>query len=82
MAKAKKTKTVFTNKDGKEYEYYRISKTIGYTTNDNGVTIPVRKFFTGKTIKECQSKYDEFMEKKNQGLETKNNTLVSFLKTG
>ena len=43
-------------------EYYRISRTVGKKLNENGVEVPVVKQFTGKSKKEAQAKYEEFMK--------------------
>lgn len=49
-------------------EYYRITKTIGRKLNENGVEVPVRKQFTGKSKKEALQKYEDFMIKRKNGL--------------
>lgn len=49
-------------------EYYRITKTIGRKLNENGVEVPVRKQFTGKSKKEAMQKYEDFMIKRKHGL--------------
>ena len=49
-------------------EYYRISRTVGKKLNENGVEVPVVKQFTGKSKKEAQAKYEEFMKKRSLGL--------------
>lgn len=59
-----------TNEISNGYPYYRITKVIGKRINENGKEVPVRKTFRGKTKKEAEDKFRDFMEKKKQGLET------------
>ena len=54
-----------------DYEYYRISKTIGHKLNENGKEVPVVKQFYGRTKKEAEAKYQAFLDKQNQGIESK-----------
>lgn len=61
---------VRTNEKSNGYEYYRITKVVGKKLNKNGKEVPVRKSFRGRTKKEAEEKYQAFMEKKRQGLET------------
>lgn len=49
-------------------DYYRITKTVGRKLNENGVEVPVRKQFTGKSKKEAIAKYEAYMTKRNNGL--------------
>ena len=51
--------------------YYRLTKTIGKKLNKNGVEIPVRKSFYGKNKKDAEAKYQAFMDKKSQGIDSK-----------
>lgn len=62
---AKKTNNTVNGQD-----YYLLTKTVGKKINDKGKEIPIRKFFRGKTKKEAEEKYQAFMEKKRQGLDT------------
>ena len=50
--------------------YYRMTKTIGYKRNENGVEVPVRKQFIGKSKRDAEAKYEEFLKKRSQGLST------------
>lgn len=49
-------------------DYYRMTKTVGKKLNENGVEVAVRKQFTGKSKKEAQAKYEEYMKKRSMGL--------------
>lgn len=62
---------VKTNNNVNGYDYYRITKVIGKRVNEHGKEISIRKEFRGKTKKEAEEKYREFMEKQNAGIETK-----------
>ena len=55
----KKNTTITVN--GKEYNYYRITRTIGY---ENGK--PVKKQFVGSSKKEAEDKYKQFLEGKKE----------------
>ena len=52
------------------YTYKKISRTVGHTLNENGIEIPVEKIFYGKTIKECEQKYQDYLRKMNLGITT------------
>lgn len=63
---AKKTNCTINGRD-----YYRLTKVVGHKLNDNGVEIPVRKSFYGDCKSDAEDKYQQYMDKKNAGLETK-----------
>lgn len=63
---AKKTNCTINGRD-----YYRLTKVVGHKLNENGVEVPVRKQFYGDSKKDAENKYQQFMDKKNAGLETK-----------
>lgn len=48
-------------KNGKEYNYFRITRTIGYE-NDK----PIKKQFVGSSKKEAEAKYKQFLEGKKE----------------
>ena len=56
-------------KNGKEY--HRITRTVGHKLNAAGNEVPVKKDFYGKTKKEAEAKYQEFLDKQKAGLEGK-----------
>lgn len=58
---ATKKNTTITGKDGKEYEYYRITRTIGHEWK-NGEKVPIKKQFTGASKGAAEKKYKDFME--------------------
>lgn len=55
----KKNTTVSSN--GKEYEYFRITRTVGHEWKD-GKKIPIKKQFTGTSKGNAQKKYEEWKE--------------------
>lgn len=57
---ATKTNTTI-ERNGKEYKYFRITRTIGY---ENGK--PVKKQFTGSSKREAEEKYKLFLEGKKE----------------
>ena len=59
-----------TNNTVNGYNYFRFTKVIGKRINEHGKEVPIRKEFRGKTKKEAEEKYQTFMEKKRQGIET------------
>lgn len=61
---------VKTNNTVNGYNYFRFTKVVGKRINEHGHEIPIRKEFRGKTKKEAEEKYQAYMEKKRQGLET------------
>lgn len=56
-------------KNGKDY--YRITRTIGHRLNAAGNEVPVRKDFYGKSKKEAEALYQEFVDRQKAGLESK-----------
>lgn len=46
----------------------RVTATIGYKENEHGVKIPIRKEFTGKTLKEARQKKDDYLQNLKTGL--------------
>lgn len=40
----------------------RVTATVGYRINEVGERIPIRKEFTGKTLKEARQKRDEYLQ--------------------
>ena len=58
---ATKKNTTVKTKGGAEYEYYRISKTIGHKYV-NGKKTPIRKTFYGTSKKNAEKKYEEWKE--------------------
>lgn len=55
-----KTNTTI-ERNGKEYNYFRITRTIGY---ENGK--PIKKQFVGSSKKEAEAKYKQFLEGKKE----------------
>lgn len=55
------------NKSG----YYEKSLTIGHRINAAGNTVPVKKKFYGKTLKELNRKIDQFKEDQRNGIESR-----------
>lgn len=55
------------NKSG----YYEKTITVGHKINDAGNTVPVRKRFYGKTLKELNQKIEEYNENKKLGIENR-----------
>ena len=53
----KKNTTI--KRNGKEYQYYRITRTIGYKIVD-GEKVPIKKQFTGSSKDEQFYKYKQF----------------------
>lgn len=64
---ARKTNMQVNGKD-----YYRITKTIGRRLNEQGVEVPVRKQFTGKTKKEAEEKVQQYLEQRKAGIRNPN----------
>ncbi|MEE0741033.1 MAG: site-specific integrase [Emergencia sp.] len=62
---AKKTNITIGDK-----EYYRLVKTVGHKINDAGNEVPVRKQFYGSSKKEAEEKYNAYMHKLQQGINT------------
>lgn len=50
-------------------ELYKFTRTVGHKLNDAGKEVPVRKTFYGKTKKEAEAKYRQFLDDKKAGLE-------------
>lgn len=50
-------------------EYYRITTTIGYVTNKNGKVVQKKKEFLGKTKKEVEQKYKDYLKKDSLNLD-------------
>ncbi|MCR4669178.1 MAG: site-specific integrase [Clostridia bacterium] len=48
--------------------YYRITKTVGKKINENGIIVAVRKQFMGKSKKDAEQKYEEYMARRSQGM--------------
>lgn len=57
---ATKTNTTI-ERNGKEYKYFRITRTIGH---ENGK--PIKKQFVGSSKKEAEEKYKQFLEGKKE----------------
>ncbi len=55
----------------KKYKYKTVSVTVGYTINEAGNEVPIRKKFRGRTYKEAQTKCDEYMKRLNNNMDTK-----------
>ena len=55
----KKNTTVSSN--GKEYEYFRITRTVGHEWKD-GKKIPIKKQFVGTSKSNAETKYKEFLQ--------------------
>ena len=47
--------------DGKEYEYFRITRTIGHEYK-HGKKVPVKKQFVGTSKGNAEAKYKEFLQ--------------------
>lgn len=58
---ATKKNTTVTGKDGKEYEYFRITRTIGHEWK-GGKKIPIKKQFVGTSKGNAEQKYKDYME--------------------
>lgn len=58
---ATKKNTTVTAKDGKEYTYYRITRTIGHEWKD-GKKVPVKKQFVGTSKGNAEQKYKKYLE--------------------
>lgn len=63
----KKNTTV--TKDGKTYEYYRITRTIGHEMK-NGKKVPIKKQFIGTSKTNAEKKYEEWKEAQRSQKET------------
>lgn len=50
--------------------YYRLTKTVGRKLNKNGIEVPVKKQFYGKSKKEAEQKFADFMERQKKGIST------------
>ena len=50
--------------------YYSLYRVVGHKLNENGVEVPVRKVFYGKTKKEAEEKYGDFMKRKALNLDS------------
>ena len=64
---ARKTNMQVNGKD-----YFRITKTVGHKLNEQGIEVPVRKQFTGKTKKEAEEKVQQYMEQRKAGIRNPN----------
>ena len=51
--------------------YFEKTITVGHQINDAGNTVPIRKRFYGKTLKELNQKIDEYNESKRLGIENR-----------
>lgn len=47
-------------------KYYQLKKTVGHRINDNGIEVPVIKYFRAHTKKEAEAKYQDFLSQKIQ----------------
>lgn len=63
---AKKTNCTINGRD-----YYRITKVVGHKINSKGAEVAVRKTFYGESKKAAEDKFQQYMDLKNAGLETK-----------
>jgi integrase len=52
--------TTIKGKNGKEYEYFRITRTIGHKYKE-GKKIPIKKQFTGSSERDAERKYREWL---------------------
>lgn len=59
--KKKKNRTEITSKNGKQYNYVRITRKVGSHINKRGLEVGDYKQFTGKTMKEAIAKYEKYM---------------------
>lgn len=62
---------VKTNNKVNGKDYFLITKTVGKKINEKGLEVPIRKYFRGKSRKEAEDKYAEYLEKQAQGIESK-----------
>ena len=53
--------------------YFRFTKTVGRRVNKYGKEVPVRREFYGRTRKEAEQKYQDFMKKTSAGMSTDTN---------
>lgn len=51
-------------------QYYSLYKVVGHKLNSNGIEVPVRKAFYGKSKKEAEEKYNEYLNKKALNLDS------------
>jgi len=58
---ATKKNTTVTAKDGKEYAYYRITRTIGHEWKD-GKKVPIKKQFVGTSKGNAEQKYKAYLQ--------------------
>ena len=50
--------------------YYCLSRVVGHKLNSKGIEVPVRKAFYGKSKKEAEEKYNDFMKRKALNLDS------------
>ena len=62
---------VRTNNKVNGQDYYLLTKVVGKKINDKGKEVPIRKYFRGKTRKEAEQKYAEYLEKQALGIDNK-----------
>ena len=62
---------VKTNNSVNGKDYYLLTKVVGKKINEKGLEVPIRKYFRGKSRKEAEDKYAEYLEKQAQGIESK-----------
>ena len=60
---AAKKNTTVTAKGGKEYAYYRITRTIGHEWKD-GKKVPVKKQFVGASKGNAEQKFKKYQEER------------------
>lgn len=62
---AKKTNCTINGK-----EYYRLRKTVGKRMNEQGQEVPIVKNFYGESKSDALQQYQDYMDKKKQGVDT------------
>lgn len=58
-----------TNKTINGTDYYRLQKVVGHKINKAGFEVPVKKEFYGKSKKEAEQKYKEYMAKRSLNID-------------
>ena len=62
---------VKTNNSVNGKDYYLLTKVVGKKINEKGLEVPIRKYFRGKSRKEAEDKYAEYLEKQALGIDSK-----------
>lgn len=62
---ATKKNTTVKSQDGKTYEYFRITRTVGHEWK-NGKKVPIKKQFTGTSKGNAEKKYKEYLEEQHK----------------